>query len=154
MGSHFKEQDQQFLHLRVTTFLASTLFKMNEQLFFSLFQHSNWSISRGSKHKVSNMRYCKTPNVVKMSIKWLDLFVGVSIKVFDSIILSTSKEVVCVFNKFYWCNCFLMCKNGLMTISKIKSPKLDVFISRGCCNKSVIWRNIEVLDWKTMTIEW
>jgi len=98
------------------------LFQMNEYLFFGLLKNSYWSISSCRKNEISNMRNCKSPNIIKALLKRLNFFVSVPIKVLYSKVFWTCEEVMSVFNKFDLRNGVLVNKHRLMAISIIKSP--------------------------------
>lgn len=52
------------------------------------------------------------------------------------------------FLKCHLHNALVMCKNGLVTVTKIEAPDFDVFIRRTRYNKFRVVRNIHGKNWQ------
>jgi len=91
------------------------------------------------------MRNSKSPDIVKMLFEALNLVVGVPIEVLDSAIFWACEEVVRIFDEFDLCDSILVHKHGLMAVSKVKAPELDVLVGRSSCDQGVVRGDVEVL---------
>ncbi|KAE9590895.1 hypothetical protein Lalb_Chr20g0112431 [Lupinus albus] len=58
----------------------------------------------------------------------------ISIPIFYQPIFSNTKHIVCLRYKLHSHNTAIMCKNGLMTVTKIQTPNLYIFICRASHN--------------------
>jgi len=91
------------------------------------------------------MRNRKSPDIVKMLFETLDLVVGVSIEILNSAIFWACEKVVRIFDEFDLCDGILVDKHGLMAVSKVKTPELDVLVGRSSGDEGVVGGDVEVL---------
>lgn len=66
----------------------------------------------------------------------------VAIPIFENLVFACGKEVVCTPHKLDRCNAFLVCKQGLVAITKVKTPKFDIFVGGSSSNKCIIRGNV------------
>jgi hypothetical protein len=90
---------------------------------------------------------------VKFYLQGHDSFIIVCVPLFNVTILSASKEVVSFGDKFKAFHRVVMGENGLVAVSKVQTPDLDISVCAASANNSRVVRDVHAQNGQLVPIQ-